>query len=66
LTANDRLPYLRANSAVTEALEGEVIWAARRRCVNLDGARLHGVADDDSLVHILREDAALHAGNRLS
>ncbi len=53
------ITHLCANSTVPEALEREVIWAPSRRGIDLDCSRLHGIADDDGLVNVLREDAAL-------
>ena len=44
---------------VGDVLEGEVIGPPRWRSVDLHCASLHGVADVDGLVDVVREDATL-------
>jgi hypothetical protein len=40
-------------------LEGEVIGSSCRCGVDLNGSRLHGIADQNSLVDVFGEDASL-------
>ena len=51
---------LAANTAVSEALEGEVVRATCWCCIHLHCACLHGITDTDGCVDVLSEQAALH------
>ena len=51
---------LAANTAVSEALEGEMVRATCWCCIHLHCACLHGITDTDSCVDVLGEQAALH------
>ena len=62
----DAIRYaLTTDAGVLHALEREVVGTASGRTIDLDGTRLHGVADLDGAIDVLREHASLQAKSRV-